>query len=162
MMESNNQIIKNIVKKLTKLNKTISLMESCTGGFVSSAITNIENSSIILKYSAITYSNEFKIKMGVDEKIIEKHSVYSIETAKEMSLRISEYTNSDYGIGITGKLKKQDINNPFGNDNVVYISIYDKVYNKYYTSSIEVIYNTRQLNKEYVGKVVFDMLSNII
>ncbi|HHW68717.1 MAG TPA: CinA family protein [Tenericutes bacterium] len=161
-MESNNQIIKNIVKKLTKLNKTISLMESCTGGFVSSAITNIENSSIILKYSAITYSNEFKIKMGVDEKIIEKHSVYSIETAKEMSLRISEYTNSDYGIGITGKLKKQDINNPFGNDNVVYISIYDKVYNKYYTSSIEVIYNTRQLNKEYVGKVVFDMLSNII
>lgn len=50
-------------------------MGSCTGGGIANAITNIEGASEILKFSAVTYSNEFKIKMGVDEKIIEKYTV---------------------------------------------------------------------------------------
>ena len=54
-----------IIKKLTKLDKTISTMESCTGGGLANAITNIEGASEVFKYGAVTYSNEFKIKMGV-------------------------------------------------------------------------------------------------
>ena len=73
-------------------------MESCTGGGVVNAITNIEGASEVLKFSAITYSNEFKIKMGVDSNIIDKYSVYSIETAMEMSKNISKFSNSNYGI----------------------------------------------------------------
>ena len=63
--------MKRIVEKLRKLNKTISTMESCTGGGVANVITNIEGASEILKFSAVTYSNEFKIKMGVDKNIID-------------------------------------------------------------------------------------------
>ena len=49
---------KKIIKKLTKENLTIATMESCTGGGVANAITNIEGASSVLKFSAVTYSNE--------------------------------------------------------------------------------------------------------
>ena len=60
--------LEEIVKILTKQNKTVSTMESCTGGCLANAITNIPGASEILKFSAVTYSNEFKEKMGVDKK----------------------------------------------------------------------------------------------
>ena len=40
----------------------VATMESCTGGSVASEITNHNGASEILKFSAVTYSNEFKIK----------------------------------------------------------------------------------------------------
>lgn len=43
-------------------------MESCTGGALVNAITNIPGASEVLKFSAVTYSNEYKIKLGVDSK----------------------------------------------------------------------------------------------
>ena len=47
--------MKEIVQKLIKLNKTISTMESCTGGYIVNEITNIEGASDVLKFSAVTY-----------------------------------------------------------------------------------------------------------
>lgn len=150
-----------IVNFLTINNKTISTMESCTGGALVSEITNVEGSSKVLKYSAVTYSNEYKIKMGVDKDIIDKYTVYSIEVAKEMSKKISEFTNSDYGVGITGKLNRVDENNLFGNDNEVFISIYDKDNNKYYTTSILVSKNTRKENKMLVLNEFINLFNKI-
>ena len=49
--------------KLKTNNKTISSMESCTGGGFANAITNIEGASDVINFSAVTYSNEYKIKM---------------------------------------------------------------------------------------------------
>ena len=69
-------MLKELVEKLLDLGKTISTMESCTGGGVANAITNIAGASEVLKFSAVTYSNEFKIKMGVSSEIIDKYSVY--------------------------------------------------------------------------------------
>ena len=63
-----------IIDKLYKKGKYISTMESCTGGGLVNTLTSIEGASNVLKYSAVTYSNEFKIKMGVDKKVIEKKS----------------------------------------------------------------------------------------
>ena len=128
--------MKEVIELLTKKHKKISTMESCTGGGVANAITNIEGASNVLEFSAVTYSNEYKIKMGVDKAIIEKYSVYSLETAKEMSKKISDYTNANYGIGITGKMNKEDINNPYGENNKIFISIYDRDNNKYYNKEI--------------------------
>ena len=105
---------KNIVKRLTKDKLTISTMESCTGGAVVSSITDIEGASDVVHFSAVTYSNEAKIKMGVSKKIIDEFSVYSMEVAEEMSRSISDYAKSDIGIGITGKLNRVDKNNPYG------------------------------------------------
>lgn len=61
-------MFKNVVEKLIRLGKTVSTMESCTGGYVASEITNVDGSGEVLKFSAVTYSNEFKIKMGVDKE----------------------------------------------------------------------------------------------
>ena len=81
MNRRTNMIFKKVVEKLTENKETIATMESCTGGGVANAITNIEGASSVLKFSAVTYSNEYKIKMGVSSEVIDKYSVYSQETA---------------------------------------------------------------------------------
>lgn len=154
--------MRELVLKLIELKKTISTMESCTGGGVSNAITNIEGASEVLKYSAVTYSNEYKIKMGVSSEVIDRYSVYSIETAREMSRNISKFANSDFGVGITGKLNRVDKNNPYGGDNIVFISIYDASNDTYYDDSIEVLLQDRKSNKELVIDKIVSMMLDII
>jgi PncC family amidohydrolase len=154
--------MKQIIDLLKEKNKTISTMESCTGGGVANAITNIEGASEVLRYSAVTYSNEYKIKMGVDEKIIDQFSVYSMETAIEMAKNISKFANSNIGVGITGKLNRVDINNPYGEDNVVFISIYDQDNDKYYNYKVEATEGSRKENKDLVINKIKEELINII
>ena len=146
--------MKEIVKKLNKKKQTISTMESCTGGAIANAITNIPGASNILKYSAVTYSTEFKIKMGVKKEIIDKYTVYSNETAKAMSKAISDYTNSDYGIGVTGQL--DDINNK------AYVSIYIKEKNEYITIVVEKQNTKRKEMKKIIVKEIKNILKSII
>ncbi len=151
-----------IVELLTERNKTIATMESCTGGGLANAITNIPGASEVLKYSAITYSNEFKIKMGVPKETIDKYTVYSINTAEAMALAISEFTDANYGIGITGKLNRQDENNLVGENNKVYFSIYCKDTKKYYNTEMFVTKNNRKENKEEIIKEITNKLLTII
>ncbi len=139
-----------IIKFLTERNETISTMESATGGYIASSITNISGSSLVLKFSAVTYSNEYKIKMGVDSSIITKYSVYSMECAKDMSLKISEYANASYGVGVTGKINDYDPNNLVGDNSTVFLSIYEAKSKKYYTKIIKVKNQSRELNKELI------------
>ena len=154
--------MKIIINKLKEKNKTISTMESCTGGGVVNAITNVEGASEVLKFSAVTYSNEYKIKMGVSSDIIDKYSVYSMETAIEMSKNISDFSNSNYGVGITGKLNRIDPNNLYGSDNIVYISIYDKDNNKFYNYDIEVKKQSRKENKDIIINLIIEKLLEIL
>ena len=83
--------MKDVVNRLKEKGLYIATMESCTGGGVANAITNIPGASEILKFSAVTYSNEYKINMGVSSDTIDKYSVYSMEVAKEMSKAISDF-----------------------------------------------------------------------
>lgn len=151
-----------IIEILTNKNKTISTMESCTGGALASAITDIEGASEILKFSAVTYSNEYKIKMGVNPSIIDKYSVYSKETAMEMAHNIAIFANSNYGVGITGKLNRVDKNNPFGDDNEVFICIYDKDNNQDYLLEVLATEKSRKDNKELVIDGIIKKLLEII
>lgn len=154
--------MRQIIDKLILNNKTISTMESCTGGGLANEITSYEDASKVLKFSAVTYSNEYKIKMGVKEEIINKYTVYSIETAHGMALSISDFTNSNYGVGITGKLNKVDLDNPYGEDNIVFVSIYDKDNNIYHDLEIKVDKNTRKENKIFVINKIIDKLHEIL
>ena len=154
--------MKEIIEELTKKHQTISTMESCTGGGVANAITNVEGASEVFQFGAVTYSNDYKIKMGVSPKTLEKYTVYSEETAKEMSKTIATYTNSDYGIGITGKLNRVDKNNPFGKDNVLFVSIYDKEKDTYTTTTVEADQPSRKENKEKVIQTIIKLLKEIV
>lgn len=151
-----------LVNMLISKNKTIATMESCTGGALVNEITNALDASKVLKFSAITYSNEYKIKMGVDNKIIDEFTVYSIETAKAMSKAISDFTDSNYGIGITGKLNRIDENNLTGSDNLVFVSIYNKDNDNYYTMTIDVLDQPRSLNKKLIVDKICLFLKNIV
>lgn len=151
--------IKKIVNKLSKEGKTISTMESCTGGALASAITNVKGASSIFSYGAVTYSNDFKIKMGVSEKIIEKYTVYSKETAREMAKAISAFSKSNYGIGITGKLGTKDPNNLSGENDRVFICIYDKNNNKFIDLTTKVNSEDRVDDKK---EVIEYLISNLI
>lgn len=151
-----------LVKKLVSQKITISTMESCTGGGVANSITNIEGASEILKFSAVTYSNEFKIKMGVSSEIIDKYSVYSMETAKEMSKNISKFTGSILGVGITGKLNRVDINNPYGEDNEVFVSVYDSRTKNFLNAKVEAVRGSRKENKELVIEKIISMINCLI
>ena len=154
--------MKEIVAYLTKMNKTISAMESATGGYLASSITNIDGSSLVFKFGAVTYSNEFKIKMGVDKDVIDEYSVYSIETSHEMSKKITEFTNSDYGVGITGKINRVDPFNNFGDDSTIFLSVYDKKKDIYLDSTIKAIKETRLENKELVLEEFIKLFKTII
>lgn len=151
---------KEIVELLTKNNETIATMESCTGGGVANAITNVESASNVLKFSAVTYSNEYKIKMGVDSKVIDEYSVYSIETAHEMAKNISDFAHSTYGVGITGKLNRADELNDFGADNEVFASIYHD--GEYTDISLKVDKKTRSENKDLVIEAIINKLGCVI
>lgn len=151
-----------IIQRLLKLNKTISTMESCTGGLVANSITNCSGSSLVFKFGAVTYSNEYKIRMGVDSNLIDTYTVYSREVARDMSKKISDYTLSNYSLGITGKLNKTDINNFSDFDNVVYFCIYDRDNDKYYEYDMTVNSYERSIAKGEVLDVVLEKLLQII
>lgn len=142
--------MRDVVNLLIEKKMTIATMESCTGGFVASSITDIDGSSSVLKFSAVTYSNEYKIKMGVSKELIDKYSVYSMNVAREMAKKISDFANSDIGVGITGKINRIDENNLFGDDNKIYYAIYDKNSDKYYEYELIAINDTRLNNKKYI------------
>ena len=103
-----------------------------------------------------------RLRWGVSKKVIDKYSVYSFECADEMSFIICKEAESDYGVGVTGKLNRVDVNNPYGEDNVVFISIYDKNNNKYYHSKIEATLGSRSDNKNLVLDKVFEMMMKIL
>lgn len=151
---------KKIVLELIKRGETIATMESCTGGGVADAITCIEGASEVLKFSAVTYSNQYKIKMGVSADVINEYSVYSMETAHEMALNISKFANSDFGVGITGKLNRADVNNNYSKDNQVFVSIYYK--DEYYDMVINVDKKTRRQNKTVVIDLIIEKLGELL
>lgn len=154
--------LERIVERLTEEKMTISSMESCTGGCFCNSLTNVEGASLVFKFSAITYSNEYKIKFGVKKNTIDKYSVYSFEVADEMSYNISKYADSDIGIGITGKLNRADLNNMSGEDNIVFVSVYDKGNDKFYHKRVVATLDNRVSNKELVVKEVSLILEEIL
>ena len=151
-----------IIKILTLRKENISTMESATGGYIANAITNVEGASEVFSFGAVTYSNFYKIKLGVDKNLIKKYSVYSMEVAHDMSRAITEYTNSRYGIGVTGKLNRADRFNLSGKNNIVYISVFDQRKNNYLDSVLEMEDTTREENKKKILLEIVTLLKKML
>jgi nicotinamide-nucleotide amidase len=144
------KLVKEVVKILKKRGWCIGVMESCTGGAIANLLTNIPGVSAVFKEGLVTYSIESKIKAGVDENIIKKEGVFSLEVAKEMAKKI----NGDIGIGVTGELP-----------GMVYMAVRvkDKISCKKLKAENKVTnkVNARiKMKDEVVGKVIEMILSN--
>ena len=82
---------------------TLALAESCTGGLVSSRITDVPGSSVYLTGAIVCYSNQIKIdSVGVPAEILERYGAVSKETACYMAQGIRGKFKTDLGVGITG------------------------------------------------------------
>ncbi|MBR1943345.1 CinA family protein [bacterium] len=81
----------------------IATAESCTGGLLSSRLTDIAGSSSYTKENFITYANEAKINiLGVSPETLEKYGAVSEECALEMANGLYEKTGCDIAISTTG------------------------------------------------------------
>ena len=68
----------------------------------------------------------------------------------------------NYGIGVTGKINKPDLNNYSDSDDNIYVSIYDKDNDIYYDNVLKTIAKSRIKNKKYIVKETEKMLLSIL
>jgi len=97
----------NLEKKISEIliNKklTITAAESCTGGLVTSRLTDIPGSSAYIHQGLIVYSNDAKMKyLDVNEQTLKKHGAVSEEIAIEMAHGVLKNTDADIALSITG------------------------------------------------------------
>ena len=93
----------NIAKIMTEKKLTLSTAESCTGGMISSRITDIPGSSAFFERGAVTYSNASKTALlGVPAEVLERYGAVSEETARLMAEGIRRSSGTDMGLSVTG------------------------------------------------------------
>lgn len=97
------QTEKTIARMLFNNSMSIATAESCTGGLISSRLTDIPGSSLYTKENFVTYSNESKIKqLGVSPETLKKYGAVSEECALEMVQGLFEKTHCDIALVTTG------------------------------------------------------------
>jgi len=92
-----------VVEANRALGRTLAVAESCTGGLVCAAITEIPGSSEVLLAGYVTYSNEAKIsELKVSGDVLETFGAVSIATAWSMAQGAVEESGADVAVAITG------------------------------------------------------------
>jgi nicotinamide-nucleotide amidase len=87
---------------LTRKHLTLATMESCTGGLLASAITDVPGSSAYFKGGFVSYTNEMKIDLGVDTHLIERYGAVSHQVAETMAETARRHLKADIGLAVTG------------------------------------------------------------
>ena len=92
-----------VVDENRNAGRRVALAESCTGGLVSAAITEIPGCSDVFEAGFVTYSNEAKIELvKVSSDVIETFGAVSIAVAWSMAQGALEATGADVSVAITG------------------------------------------------------------
>ena len=95
--------MKSLIKLLIRKKIKISVVESCTGGLLASAITSISGASKIFSLGLITYSNQAKIKiLRVNKNIIKRFGAVSYECCYAMVNNLSKISKANINISVTG------------------------------------------------------------
>jgi len=81
----------------------IATAESCTGGMIAAALTDIGGSSDVFDRGFVTYSNEAKTELiGVPAVLIAQHGAVSLHVAREMALGALQHARADVAVAVTG------------------------------------------------------------
>lgn len=98
------QTLEQVVGALLREKKMrLAVAESCTGGLLSSLITDVPGASEYFLQGQVTYSNEAKIQqLGVSPATLDQFGAVSAETALEMARGIRRVSGADFGIALTG------------------------------------------------------------
>ena len=101
--EEQSSIEQIIGNQLTKLGKTLSVAESCTGGKIAENITAHSGASNYFKGGLVAYAMDSKTDiLKVNHQLIKSHSVVSTQVAEAMAENVKQLFNSDYGLATTG------------------------------------------------------------
>jgi nicotinamide-nucleotide amidase len=98
------ELLEEVVGRLLlKKSMTLAAAESCTGGLLSSRITDVPGSSAYFLEGVITYSNEAKQRqLGVPSALLESHGAVSAPVVEAMARGVRELSGSDIGVAISG------------------------------------------------------------
>lgn len=121
-------------KCLEDQNKTIALAESCTGGYISHTITQVQGASHYFKGGVVCYQNEIKERiLAIPHDVLQTQGAVCEDVAKTMAVNIRNEFKTSIGFGITGLLSDGDADSkvPVG---TVWMAIADEdsVYAKHY------------------------------
>ena len=148
-----------IIKKLLKKNISVSTVESCTGGLLSSKFTSFAGISKIYNMGLITYSNQSKIKLlKINKKTLNKYGAVSYQIALLMVKNLKNISHSKLCVSTTGIAGPTggSKNKPVG---LIYIGIHYKnnvkIFEKKYTGSRKQIQNKKI-------KFIFNIIDQLI
>ena len=101
--ESIRKLAAAVVNDMTAAGKAVSTAESCTGGWVSKALTDIPGSSVVFHYGVVSYSNGAKEHiLGVKNETLEEHGSVSEPVVEEMADGVLNLSGSDIAVAVSG------------------------------------------------------------
>ncbi len=153
---TNDEPLENVIARLLKERQmTISVAESCTGGNISDALTNISGSSSYFERGVVSYSNAAKVEiLKVNEDTIAEQGAVSLEVARQMAEGVKAISGTDLGISVTGILGPTGatVDKPVG---LVYIGLCD---DKVCTAKKFLFGGDRLLNKQRATQAALEMV----
>jgi nicotinamide-nucleotide amidase len=101
--ESIRKLSEALVSELTASGKAVATAESCTGGWVAKAITDIAGSSAVFGYGVVSYANGAKESIiGVQNKTLEEHGSVSPQVVEEMAKGTLRLSGADIAVAVSG------------------------------------------------------------
>lgn len=92
-----------VIATYTATGRKIVTAESCTGGLIAGALTEIPGSSAVVERGFVTYSNEAKTEvLGVMPEMIEQFGAVSSRVAEEMAKGALDFSRADIAVAVTG------------------------------------------------------------
>ncbi|HPO55962.1 MAG TPA: competence/damage-inducible protein A [Ignavibacteriaceae bacterium] len=153
--KDNEQLPEVVGRLLKERGLSLSVAESCTGGFISHLITNYAGCSNFFERGLVTYSNAAKVELlKVDEDTLSKNGAVSLEVARQMAEGIKAISGTDIGLSVTG------IMGPGGGSEekpvgTVFIGLCD---NNVCTAQKFKFANDRVINKKRTAQAALDFL----
>ena len=92
-----------LVAALTAAGKSVSTAESCTGGWIAKALTDVPGSSDVFGFGIVSYSNEAKERLlGVSAATLAGHGAVSEAAVREMAAGVLAASGADLGVAVSG------------------------------------------------------------
>jgi nicotinamide-nucleotide amidase len=97
------ELAEKVLNAFKAAGKMLATAESCTGGMVAAALTDIAGSSAVVERGFVTYSNRAKAQLlGIDPAVIEAHGAVSQEVAEAMARGALAQSATDVAVAVTG------------------------------------------------------------
>ena len=97
------ELVRQLAARLTEKGWMLATAESCTGGMIAAACTDLAGSSQWFERGFVTYSNEAKTEMlGVPAELIAKHGAVSEEVVRAMAEGAIRHSRAQVSIAVTG------------------------------------------------------------